>query len=129
MSNIDGTPEALSGAIKLIGELVEQWRGRERLLSLATRFEMGDYRHPAWRVVVERRDPEKDVWAILDGGNCRRRDGKWELERLPSNRTEEFIEQTRFTLDEAMDEAKLAQAELNRDVEEHIANSKKKGKK
>lgn len=46
--------------------------------------------------------PGKDVWAIRKGDNmCLSRDGKFEYEPMPSERTEQFFKNNRFTLDEA----------------------------
>jgi len=76
----------------------------EDLLKLATRFHLGqdkDYRD----IVVERRsypnDPE--MWAILADSMCLSKDGKWDYEPMPSNRSDEFIENHRWNnLDEAV---------------------------
>lgn len=54
------------------------------------------------RARLERRDPEKDCWAIVDMGYCLNTDGEWEPEPRPSNRDEAFIERTRFPLFVAM---------------------------
>lgn len=39
----------------------------------------------------------KDAWCLCSGRECLTKEGKWEFESLSSNRTEEFIEQTRFS--------------------------------
>lgn len=54
------------------------------------------------RARLERRDPEKDCWAIIDAGFCLNTDGEWEWEPSPSNRDADFIERTRFPLFVAM---------------------------
>jgi len=45
------------------------------------------------------------LWAVCDPGFCLNRDGEFEAESLPSNRTEDFIERTRFSFDEAWERA------------------------
>lgn len=45
------------------------------------------------------------LWAIIDCGKVLNKDNELEYESLPSNRTDEFIERTRFTLDEALNRA------------------------
>lgn len=35
-------------------------------------------------------------WAITQGNNCLRKDGKWEYSGMPSNRDEEFYESHRY---------------------------------
>ena len=35
-------------------------------------------------------------WAIIQRGTCLNKEGKWEFEPMPSSRTEEFFERTRF---------------------------------
>ena len=44
-----------------------------------------------------------DTWAITNIGTCLNRDGHWEYEPRPSNRTDEFLKRTRFTLNEALE--------------------------
>lgn len=35
-------------------------------------------------------------WAIIQRGTCLNKEGKWEFEPMPSSRTEEFFQRTRF---------------------------------
>lgn len=42
------------------------------------------------------------LWAITNAGHCLNKDNQWEYEPLPSNRSDDFIERTRFTLNEAL---------------------------
>jgi len=58
------------------------------------------------RVHLGFRDRKEDgtvLWAICDGPFCLSTDIQWEYERSPSNRPEEFLARTRFTLREALD--------------------------
>jgi hypothetical protein len=41
-------------------------------------------------------------WAVLHGGMCLETDGKWDFERSPSNRDDEWLATHRFTFDEAL---------------------------
>ena len=66
---------------------------REELFDKAVKFEMAD------GLFIEKRG--KDSWAITNIGNCYAKEGGWEHEPLPSNRSNEFIARTRFTLEEA----------------------------
>lgn len=52
-------------------------------------------------VVIEMRGPRsQDRWCIKIHGNVYNSDGEWELEGMPSSRSDEFISRTRFTLAE-----------------------------
>jgi hypothetical protein len=69
---------------------------QEEMLKLATRFDLGD------DVTIEKRG--RDKWCVkvfettvLDKGLHRI------FEAMPSSRTQEFIDSTRFTLDEAFE--------------------------
>lgn len=54
-------------------------------------------------VYIERRGyPDEDSWAITFMGTCLDAMGEWEWEAQPSSRSAEFIERTRFGLDEAL---------------------------
>ena len=80
------------------------------LFQHATRFEIPtkQYTDPRETIKIEYRgkhgEPDADVWAILDQhGNCYNKTEKdWEIEPLPSNRTDDFLENCRFTLKEAL---------------------------
>lgn len=47
---------------------------------------------------IEARDQRDGTrkWAVLQGGNCLRKDGEWELEMQPSSRSDEFLAMTRY---------------------------------
>ena len=68
----------------------------KRRYELATEFRLNDDLLIKWR--------GHDRWAITDRfQNVMLRNGEWEHEPMPSNRSEEFLERTRFTLDEAFE--------------------------
>ena len=54
-----------------------------------------------WDVTIEWRGDDR--WAVLHFGNCLGRDGSWDYEPLPSERTDEWLEEHRYGLDEALD--------------------------
>lgn len=60
-----------------------------------------------WRIKIEWRGPG-DVWAITRLGYCLDRKGRWADEPSPSNRTEAFKRNHRFTLEEAIERAPAA---------------------
>ena len=53
--------------------------------------------------IVERRNKDGSRnWAITQGGNVLMKNGEWEFEPSPSNRTDEFLKNARYaTVDEA----------------------------
>lgn len=54
-------------------------------------------------------------WAVMQGGNCLRKDGDWELEMQPSSRTDEWLKLTRWDSREearAAIDAALGEADL-----------------
>lgn len=54
--------------------------------------------------LTQRRGLESVKWTILQGGACFNKQGKWEYEPMPSSRTDEFIERTRWnSAQEALD--------------------------
>lgn len=54
------------------------------------------------RITIFNTQSGKDVWAIRKDSNmCLTKDGKFEFEPRPSERTDVFFENSRFTLDEA----------------------------
>lgn len=65
---------------------------------VVTRYRYGN---PDQRINIESRDPDGDVWAIVNDGMCLNKNFEWEYEPTPSSRSDEFIERTRYTLDEA----------------------------
>lgn len=46
--------------------------------------------------ITQRRGTDGVRWAILQGGCCFSKDRKWVREPMPSSRTDDFIEATRF---------------------------------
>ena len=54
-------------------------------------------------VFVEKRNFEKDLWVVKSEGSSAvlNTDGDLEYEMSPSNRSDDFIRRTRFSLDEA----------------------------
>jgi hypothetical protein len=48
----------------------------------------------------------RDRWAVVHYGQCLSRDGKWDYERIPSEREDEWLAEHRFSLDEAIERAK-----------------------
>lgn len=67
----------------------------QEMLALATRFEIAE------DIAVEKRG--ENSWCVSVFGTVVDRDLNRHYEPMPSNRTEEFIAATRFTLDEAFD--------------------------
>lgn len=61
------------------------------------------YRLPDGIGRIEERD--RDAWAIVNAGCCLNTEGEWEVEPMPSNRTDEFKARTRFPIAEAMQRA------------------------
>ena len=67
----------------------------QEMLARAVRFQMGE------DVYVEKRG--EDAWCVnVFGGTVLDRDLQGHYEPMPSNRTDEFIAATRFSLSEAM---------------------------
>lgn len=97
-----GLVQGLQSSNVSSGEPVQELRPFDQCLMVGgltpTRFE-GPIVHPA-RVqspsplIVERRG--EDSWAILRGGDVFNREGKWEYERSPSNRTDAFKLRSRW---------------------------------
>jgi len=73
----------------------------EHMLSLATQFTF----HVPGRGSLQIEKRGEDSWVILDGREVLDRHGNWRYEPLPSNRTDEFIAETRFTLEDAFTRA------------------------
>ena len=73
----------------------------DHMLSLATQFTL----HVPGRgeIIIEKRG--ENSWAISDRFDVLDRNGNWRYEPLPSSRTEEFIAETRFTLEDAFERA------------------------
>lgn len=89
----------------------------EQLLSMASAFEVLPYSSrirpelPLCRlrqVIVEKRS--QDTWAIVGDGNCLTKTNDWIYESMPSNRTEEFINDTRWS--NAQDAIEFAEQHL-----------------
>jgi hypothetical protein len=83
----------------------------EARLAMATRFDWPHYANNHFRVVIEHRGD--NAWAVTDGANCCWNGDEWEHERSPSNRSENFISRTRFTIEEAFTQADNAQSNLD----------------
>lgn len=67
----------------------------------------GDLNAHTWNLTVELRGV--DTWAVvMRGHSCLSSTGKWDLEPIPSDRTDEWIKAHRFTLEEALRLAKAA---------------------
>jgi hypothetical protein len=64
-------------------------------LSMATRFKFDEDAD----VTIEKRG--KDTWCVSVFGSVLDRELNRHYEPMPSNRTDEFVEMTRFSLDEA----------------------------
>lgn len=60
------------------------------------RFQVGAGRNA---IFIEDRGNGK--WAVSNGCSVLATDGEWEYEPRPSNRDDDFLARTRFTLDEA----------------------------
>ncbi len=94
-------------------------------LDCATTFELLPRFFPAYGlcvgpITVERREQRDGSikWAVMSPGNALTKNGKWEMERLPSSRTEAYLARARFdTLDEAWLAAEKAVRRILRDVE------------
>lgn len=63
-----------------------------------------------YSITVEWRDVNK--WAVLRNGFCLGLDGKWDWERLPSGREDEWVATHRFDLDTALRLATQAAPDL-----------------
>lgn len=78
----------------------EQW------VFKATRFDLGTCVFHKRKVLIESRDQIDGarLWVIFMDGWVLRKDAEWEWEPFPSDRTHEFLSQTRFkTKEEAYD--------------------------
>ena len=67
-------------------------------LNHVTQFSFGPRDDQVHIVLV---NDDKEQWAIRRNGFVFNRNGKWEYEPMPSARTDEFIERTRFDLESA----------------------------
>ena|SRR3989344_3896787 len=72
---------------------------RLELFGLAVKFQITEY------IAIEHRgakgQPFADAWAITSRDMCYSKRNTWVDEQLPSNRTNRFIQETRYTLEEA----------------------------
>lgn len=101
-------------SLEMIAGLKQQLEEARGLLEHATAFQFGGKAPNMARRVedlpirIEARDQRDGTrkWAVMQGGNCLRRDGLWELEMQPSSRTDEFLRMARWTLNEALDAAR-----------------------
>lgn len=86
------TDDEIAEQIKDLGNEIDKL---ESMLDRAVRFQMGE------DVYVEKRG--EDAWCVSAfGGTVLDRDLQRHYEPMPSNRTDEFIAATRFSLTEAM---------------------------
>lgn len=69
----------------------------EALVAMATRYTVGDTQ--AFFLTVEKRG---EGWAVRLGTYVLNRSGSFEYEPMPSNRSAEFVERTRYTREEAL---------------------------
>ncbi len=74
-------------------------------LNRAIAFDMGN------RVQIASRGDDR--WAICQDSFCWNRQAEWEFERMPSSRSEDFIERTRYGLLEAFEVWKRDQEKIN----------------
>jgi hypothetical protein len=88
------TDDALEQAQRRIAEL-----GKTVATRLAKAVKFCVYSQNNYRIYIELRGD--DLWAITHLGECMTVDGNWVYEPLPSNRSEEFLAQTRFPFDQA----------------------------
>ena len=59
--------------------------------------------------IVRLRNPQDNLWSVSDGYSVLNVLGEWEYEPLNSNRTEEFLQTTRYSFDEAVRRAQEIQ--------------------
>lgn len=72
----------------------------EKLVSQAVKFQ---FTNPAREDPIYVESRGRTGWAVTEGSRaCFNTDGEWEYEPMPSNRDDDFIARTRFTLDEAL---------------------------
>lgn len=81
-------------------------------------YRIGEYQTHGRRpspVFVEARGSDK--WAIIYEGACLNKSGDWVREGLPSSRTPDFLAETRFSLDDALERAQAVYKQLKTDWE------------
>ncbi len=86
-------------------------------IACAYRFEGSDDIRVVWRNGHERHD----LWAITRHYACLAEDGLWEVEPMPSNRSDEFLKRCRFPLDEAL---RRAAKYINESLDESQSHKK-----
>lgn len=96
---------------KAVAELLAERDALEMQLSQATRFELPH----GFRIEQRRQIHGGPLWVVSDGSSVLNREGEWVYEPLPSSRTDDFIQATRFTLDEARAQAEAALKALGQD--------------
>lgn len=92
------TEQELADHVKMVEQLKDENAVVAELLLKATRFHVGTIRGS--RIEVCWRGPDR--WAICDGTSVLNDNGDWEHEPLPSSRSDDFLERTRFPFEEAM---------------------------
>lgn len=55
---------------------------------------------PSFEITVERRAPDR--WAVLRNSRCLNRDGSWDYEPRSSNREDDWLDEHRFTAQDAL---------------------------
>jgi hypothetical protein len=79
-------PEVILAHNEIVARLAER-------LSIVTHFQFSERVSIIWR--------QGNLWSVSECGLALNRDGDWEYEPSPSNRTDEFKARTRFHLEEA----------------------------
>lgn len=94
---------------RLMRKAAEHIEKLETLLAKASTFDvLHDPRSRGLREVRVERCGQRDgstLWAVRSLGSCLAKDGEWEYESLPSNRTDEFYERCRYATMELAFEA------------------------
>lgn len=101
-----GAMEAAAQAVR--AETIEECSKLRDILSKAAEFTIAEpcREFPSGLIIQRRRQRSGAAkWSVNSGGNVLHADGTWELDPLPSGRTDEFLASTRFTLEEAWERA------------------------
>jgi len=80
--------------------ILESLASYQELVGQANRFKIAD------RIYVDLRDEEEDRWAVVSDGWVLDNENTWVREPMPSSRTDEFLERTRYSRTEAIAKAK-----------------------
>ena len=90
--------------LKIYAEVRDENKRLRELVSMAEAYTITDdskrrshgYEH------IEVKHRGDDLWCVSNGTSVLNKSGEWEWEPQPSSRTDEFISDTRFSLDEAI---------------------------